>query len=129
MQSKIVTVNDILLLLSRHARPIEKKAFGIFLSKDGPTGTQVPNADVPERHLLSHMVLQEPLSGSAVCIQYSVGVAGVPDFQKALEPLRQLLTEYPYLGGKDGPSYADDFVAGMFMVGPSSFIPRSFYSL
>ncbi|CAL8468105.1 g7644 [Coccomyxa elongata] len=48
--------------------------------------------------------------------EFSVGEAGVPDFQKALEPLRQLLAEYPYLGGKDGPSYADHFVAGMFML-------------
>ena len=51
-----------------------------------------------------------------LCMQFSVGEAGVPDFQKALEPLRQLLAEYPYLGGK-GPSYSDHFVAGFFMVG------------
>ncbi len=59
----------------------------------------------------------------AVCMQYSVGEAGVPEFRKALEPMRQLLTEYPYLGGKDGPSYADDFVAGFFMVRPCSSPP------
>ncbi|BDA42202.1 beta-etherase [Coccomyxa sp. Obi] len=49
--------------------------------------------------------------------EIAVGEAGVPDFRKALEPMRQLLAEYPYLGGKDGPSYADHFVAGMFMAG------------
>ncbi len=62
-------------------------------------------------------------------MQFAVGEAGVPDFRKTLEPMRQLLAEYPYLGGKDGPSYADHFVAGMFMVGPSSFIPLSVCSI
>lgn len=51
-----------------------------------------------------------------VTLQFSTGAAGVPDFQKALEPLRQTLSEYPYLGGKAGPSYADHYIASMFMV-------------
>lgn len=62
-------------------------------------------------------------------MQFSAGEAGVPEFRKSLEPLRQLLAEYPYLGGKDGPSYADHFVAAMFMVGLSSLILRPFYIL
>ncbi|CAL8468116.1 g7655 [Coccomyxa elongata] len=58
---------------------------------------------------------REPMFGCTL-EEYSVGEAGVPDFRKALEPMRQLLAEYPYLGGKDSPSYADDFVAGFFMM-------------
>ncbi len=65
----------------------------------------------------------------SACVQISVGEAGVPDFRKALEPMRQLLAEYPYLGGKDGPSYADHFIAGMFMVSHSPFIPLCVYLL
>ena len=61
------------------------------------------------------------LSGATISIlafvvQYSEGKQGVPQFQAALEPLRQTLTKYPFLGGNISPSYADIIVFGFFMV-------------
>jgi hypothetical protein len=48
--------------------------------------------------------------------QFSKGKEGVQDFRAALEPLRQTLKEVAYIGGNEGPSYADMFVFGFFMV-------------
>ncbi len=49
-------------------------------------------------------------------LQFSDGKEGVKRFQVTLEPLRKALSEYPFLGGKTGPSYADIVVFGFFMV-------------
>lgn len=50
----------------------------------------------------------------------------MPEFQKALEPLRQTLKEYSHLGGKNGPSYADHYIASFFMV-RTLFVRSPFY--
>ena len=40
----------------------------------------------------------------------------IADFRAALDPIRATLKEYPWLGGADGPKYADIYLMAFFMV-------------
>lgn len=63
-----------------------------------------------------HEVLTEKVVHIPYCLQFSDGEQGVKKFQATLEPLRKTLSEYPFLGGNNTPSYADILVFGFFMV-------------
>ena len=60
-------------------------------------------------------------------MQFCKGEDGVKAFREKLQPFRETLQDYLYLGGSS-PSYADMYLFGFFMV-RSSFTPFSLYTL
>lgn len=63
-------------------------------------------------HTLLQLGLRSDQGG--VATQFA-GREHVPQFQQALQPMRIILEEQPYLGGTD-PNFADLAVAGNFAV-------------
>ena len=44
----------------------------------------------------------------------------IAEYRAALDPVRAILKEYPWLGGAEGPSYTDIYLMAFFMVRCSS---------
>ena len=81
------------------------------------------------QQLAAYMQKRMVFGGSAPCmpvVQYAANGSNrgqvVAEFQAALEPLRATLREFPWLGGSEGPDYADMYVMGFFVV--SAFLHR-----